>query len=154
MIDELLKSNEKLVQEWHPEFRVFLRKMFVLGAVTTLFLGGVSYSYGVLIWLLSIPIFMLAYVFLFDDYVEWRQRRHDRWLLTNQRLIFLNPDDESGVVSVDLSQVVTIKKWMWWALRIKLGNGQTVMLMFLPQLDDIRTAILSARDQVTGEPDA
>lgn len=145
MTDALLKSNERLQQEWRPEFRIFLRKLLALGLVTALMLGGVSYAFGSLLWMLSLPLFMLA--FMFDDLREWRLRRADRWLLTNQRLIFINPDEETATMAIDLQQIARIRQWMWWALSLKLSNGQSITLMFLPQLDDVCAAIQTARDQ-------
>lgn len=152
MSDALLRTDEKLVQEWRPEFRIFLRKLFALGLVTALMLVAVSAAFAEPLWMLSLPLFMVA--FMFDDLKEWRQRRHDRWLLTNLRLIFINPNEDTPEMAIDLQQIVRVRQWMWWAISLKLVNGQSTTLMFLPQLDDIRHAIQSACDQTTGEDHA
>lgn len=152
MSDALFRPDEKLVQEWRPEFRVFLRKLFALGLITALMLAAVSYAFAEPLWMLSLPLFMVA--FMFDDFREWRQRRHDRWLLTNHRLIFINPDEDTAEMSIDLQQIAQVRQWMWWAISLKLINGQSTTLMFLPQLGDIRHAIQSACDQTTGRDHA
>lgn len=143
-----LRTDEKLLQEWRPKFRIFLRKLYAIAFGTGLLLAAVSYAYAELLWMLALPFFLVAY--LFDDYREWRQRRHDRWLLTNQQLIFLNSDEDTETLAVDLQQIDRIRKWMWWGLKLKMANGQTFTMMFLPQLNDIQSAILSAQDQNTG----
>lgn len=146
-----LQSNEKLLQEWRPEFRVYVRKMLVLGFVTAVVLGGISFSYDALVWLLTLPLFMVAYIFAFDDFLEWPQRRHDRWLLTDQKLVFINPDEDVKERAIDLDQISHVRKSLWWALTVKTAGGQSFTMMFLSPLDEIKSAILSARDQYAGE---
>ncbi|MFT4962397.1 MAG: hypothetical protein ACI92Z_003494 [Paracoccaceae bacterium] len=148
MNDITFKNGEKLLQEWRPQFRIFLRKLYALAGGTGLLLAGVSYAYAEPLWMLALPLFVAA--FMFDDFREWRQRRHDRWLLTNQRLIFINPDEDTEPMAIDLQQISRIRKWMWWALSLKMTNGQSFTMMLLPQLDNIQAAIQTAADQTSG----
>lgn len=145
------QSDEKLLQEWQPEFRIYVRKMLVLGFVTAVILGGFCFYYDALIWLLTLPLFMIAYIFAFDDFLEWPQRRHDRWLLTDQKLVFINPDEEVDSRAIGLDQISRVRKTFWWALSVKMADGQSFTMMFLSPMDEIKTAIVSARDQYAGE---
>ena len=142
MIETLLKSDETLQQQWQPVFRVFLRKLFALALVTAVLLAAVSFAFNTLMWMLALPLFLAA--FALDDYREWRQRRHDRWMLTNHRLIFINADDSAEPVSVDLNQINRVRKWLWWSVQVKLSSGQTISLLFLPQRDEIVAALQSS----------
>lgn len=148
MIETHLKSNETMVQQWQPTFRMFLHKLGALALVTGVLLAAVSIAFSTFLWMLALPFFIAAYVL--DDYREWGQRRHDRWMLTNHRLIFLNPDEDSKPMSIDLNQIVRVRRWMSWAVQVKLTGGQTISLMFLPQAGDVVTALQSA----TGAADA
>ncbi len=152
MTDTQLRTDEKLQQEWRPKFQVFLRKLLAIAVLTGILLGAVSYAYSELLWMLALPFFLAAY--MIDDYREWRERRHDRWLLTNQRLMFINPDEEIETLTIGLDQISRIRKTFWWAISIKMANGQTFTMMFLSPLNEIRTAIQSAQNQFIGEEHA
>jgi len=152
MTDTQLRTDEKLLQEWCPKFQVFLRKLLAIALVTGALLAWVSYAYSELLWMLALPFFLAAY--MIDDYREWRDRRHDRWLLTNRRLMFINPDEEIETLSIGLDQISRIRKTFWWAISIKMDSGQTLTMMFLSPLNEIQTAIKSAQNQFVGEDHA
>jgi hypothetical protein len=146
-----LRTDEKLLHEWRPKFQVFLRKLLAIALVTSALLGAVCFAYSEPLWMLALPLFLVAY--LIDDYREWAERRHDRWLLTNQRLMFVNPDEEIETLSIGLDQISRIRKTFWWALSIKMTSGQTISVMFLSPLSEVQTAIKSAQDAFSGGSD-
>lgn len=153
-----LHHGEALLAEWRPEFRVFLRKLLVVGAVTTVILGGIGGLFGqredLLIWIASFPVVMAFYIFIFDDYDEWPRRRDDRWLLTNRRLLYRNTGDDTRNSEIALTDIVRIRPWMTWTLRVRLSNGQAIVLSFLPDGRAVRAALQSAVDAATGGADA
>jgi hypothetical protein len=145
MSDAALRTDETLLHEWRPRFQVFLRKMFAVAILTGILLGGVSVAYAEPLWMLALPLFLAAY--LFDDYREWSDRRHDRWLLTNQRLMFINPDEDIETLSITLNHISRVRKTFWWALNVKVDGGQTFTMMFLAPLKEVQTAIATAKQQ-------
>jgi len=141
-----LQPDETLVEEWHPRFSVFLRKLIFVAFVTSLFLGGIgSWFGGGLYWLAGLPLAMACYVLIFDDYTEWMRHRKDIWQLTNQRLIFQNGLNGQASADVALTDIRQVKLSMWWALKLGLSNGQTTVMKFLPGRENVRTAITAAR---------
>lgn len=152
MTDTRLRTDEKLLHEWRPKFQVFLRKLLAVAIATGILLAWVAYAYSEPLWMLALPFFLAAY--MIDDLREWRERRHDRWLLTNQRLMFINPDEEIETLTIGLEQISRIRKTMWWAVSVKMANGQTFTMMFLSPLNEVQTAIISAQNQFTGEDHA
>lgn len=133
-----LLESETLLAQWQPSFRVFLHKLVPVAALTTLVLGtiGFGYSSRPLFWIASIPVSMLFYIFIFSDLDEWHRRKTDRWVLTDQRLLFRNLQDSQEDAEVPLDDIAGVKPWMTWALRVTLRNHQTIVMKFLP---DTRT---------------
>lgn len=152
----LMIPGETLLQTWHPNLRIFLRKLLWVGFLTALFLGsgallsGRSTTEILLFWIISTPAAMAFYIFIFGDYDEWFRRRDERWVLTNLRLTFIAPNSNPEPMSVDLADITRIQGWMWWSLRIRLINGQKLTMDYLPNRADIRRSILAARDLATG----
>ena len=152
----MMMPGETLLQTWTPNLRIFLRKLGWVGLMTAVFLGsGTLFVEGsttriLLIWIVSTPVAMAFYIFIFGDYEEWFRRRGERWILTNQRLIFLAPNSTSDPISVDMRDIADIKSWMWWTLRITLLSGQKMTMDYLPNRSEIRASILAVRDQATG----
>ena len=148
------QPGETLLQEWRPEFRIYVRKMLVLGFVTAVLLGGVCFFYDAMIWLLTLPLFMVAYIFAFDDFLEWPQHRLDRWLLTDQNLIFTNPGEDVESRAIALDQISHVRKTFGLGLAVKIADGQSFRMMFLSTADDVKTAIMSASNQYKGKSHA
>lgn len=153
--DTGLHLGETLLAEWRPAFGVFLRKLLVVGALTALLLGaaGMSMSQNVWLWIASFPLAMAAYIFVFDDYDEWPRRRHDRWLLTDRRLVYRHGRDAGQNRAVELTEIARIRPWMSWALRVRLRNRQTLLLSYLPEIGTVRAALDTAVAQAGGGAD-
>jgi hypothetical protein len=145
-----LRRNETVVAEWRPSLRIFLRKMVFVAFVTAVLLGGVGYQYGLLFWLAGLPLAMAVYMLIFDDYTEWVRRRGDIWRLTNQRLMLFGTSESEGPASVDLTDIRDVQHWMWWAIKVKMSNGQTTTMSFLPDLESVRAKLLDMRDKAGG----
>lgn len=157
MTDVTLHHGEVLLAEWRPEFRIFARKLITVGVITALVLGGFGGVFGgkqdIFFWVATFPLVMVVYIFVFGDYDEWPRRRDDRWLLTNDRLIFRNISDETQNADVSLHDIVRIRLWMTWALRVRLDNRRAIVLAFLPDTGSIRKTLQTAVDAATGESD-
>ncbi len=146
-----LHWDEAVLAEWRPQFRVFLRKLLIVGALTALGLGGLSFGLDSLITLLSFPLFMLIYIFLFDDYAEWPKRRDELWVLTNQRLLCSNPMGDEPLAWIHLEDIHRVGGWVPWALTVTLDNRQKVVVSFLADRLNVRDQIRSAVTQARGE---
>ncbi|WP_299352538.1 hypothetical protein [uncultured Shimia sp.] len=145
-----LAPGEIQKEIWRPQFRFFLLKIsFVSGLTTVIFGGAGSFALslsGFLIWVGAFVISAAIYAFVFDDYLEWRARKDDVWILTDRRLIYYNPNDDSSPAFVPLAQVKQVKRWMFWALRVQLYPRDQVMMVFVPERQLIKDAILKYVD--------
>ncbi len=150
MPEVALRRGEKLIAEWRPSLTVFLRKLVFVAFVTAVLLGAVGYQYGLLFWLAGLPLTMAVYMLIFDDYTEWVRRRGDIWRLTNQRLMLFDTSESGSPASVDLADIKVVRRWMWWAVKVRMSNGQTTTMSFLPDQAKMRAAVLTARDAATG----
>ncbi|MCA0871798.1 hypothetical protein LCL97_13250 [Seohaeicola saemankumensis] len=150
MTDVPLHHGETLLAEWRPDFRVFARKLLFVGAITALILGGFGGAFGgrddLFFWIASFPLVMAIYIFVFGDYDEWPRRRDDCWLLTNDRLIFRNTRDDTQNADVDLCDILRIRPWMGWALRVRLESRQAIVMAFLPDGKSVRATLQAAVD--------
>ena len=148
-----LSENETLIAEWQPALRIFLRKLLLVAVLTTLALGGfgIGFTSNPVLWFASIPFAMCFYIFIFSDFAEWHRRRVDRWVLTDQRLLYRNVEDATEAAEVALTEITDVREWMTWALRITLTNGQTVVLKFLPDLTGTGATLRSALQAAKGQ---
>ena len=148
-----LARGERLLAEYRPALRVYARRVSVWATLSaTMFFVGASW-FGVLsplAWLLGFPLAMLAFVFAFGDLQEWRLRRGDRWLLTDRRLIFRNPDEPEGE-GIALNRVAGLRVGPW-GLTLRLSDGTALNMSYLPDRRGVRDSILEARDHNQGAP--
>ncbi|MEQ9694169.1 hypothetical protein [Shimia sp. SDUM112013] len=143
------RTGERLLADWRPEFGLFAGKLLLVAGLTLLMFGPLIVTYSFWAWLVSALGSLVIYVFLFDDHLEWIRRRDDVWLLTDQRLIFANSDAENSPAYIELAEITRIRRWMWWAVHLRLDNGMTVQLKYLPNSKHIQSSIRSARDART-----
>jgi len=149
-----LRRGEILIAEWRPSLRIFLRKLVFVAFVTAVLLGAAGYQYGLVFWLAGLPLAMAVYMLIFDDYTEWVRRRGDIWRLTSHRLMLFDTSESDGPASVNLADITDVQRWMWWAIKVKMSNGQTTTMSFLPDLPQVRSRLMTARDAATGLADA
>lgn len=144
-------EGEKLLADWRPHIGVFFCKVLFISFIEVMVLSPFSLKYGLLSWasFLSWLVFMgtaiLAYIFWFEEHVEWHRRRDEVWILTDKRLIFLNPEDNTPV-GINLIDIVRVKRFLWWALNVRLSNGTTTTMKYLPNSKHVRQTIRAARD--------
>ncbi|MCP4821917.1 MAG: hypothetical protein GY883_22250 [Shimia sp.] len=150
-----LRADEHLIAIWRPAFKVFLRKITVVSLLTAVVLGVIFESFtdfnGPLAWFIGLIASAAFYAFIFDDVFEWRQRRDDHWVLTNQRLMFHNPLEDAEPASMSLANCGASTPWMGWSVRLRLLPSGAVILPYLRDCSEIAAQI---RDAVTAHKDA
>lgn len=172
MSDLELQPGEAVLARWSPKFTVYLRKILFVGLITALLFSVVHIDKLIMglreglpprfllswpaiehpgMFLISLLVAILFYIVIFDDFSEWMRHRNDKWTLTNRRLAFSNGAETAQVGLTDLRRV---RRWMWWAMRIQLADGKSVMVRFLPAQKDVRANILAAQKACTGGSDA
>lgn len=151
-----LARDEVPIEIWQPRFSVFLGKLAFVSCLTALLLGHIftfSYTpYGFLLWAVSVLVAAAIYAFIFDDVFEWRARRDDSWVLTNQRLIFYNPNDDASPAYMPLQTVKMVRRWMFWGVQLKLVPRDAITMLFLKNRKTICTTLRAALSQ-TRAPD-
>ncbi len=143
-----LSPTETLLAVWKPALPVFLRKLATVSLLTAIVLGMAFQSLtdfnGPLAWLISLIASAAFYAFIFDDVFEWRRRRDDHWVLTDQRLLYHNPNEGGEAASLSLANCGTSAVWMGWAVRLRLLPRGAVILLYLRDGSDIARQIRSA----------
>ncbi|MGR3713461.1 MAG: hypothetical protein ACU0A6_10120 [Shimia sp.] len=143
-----LHPDEQLIAVWRPALPIFLRKLAFVSILTALLLGGLIDAFtntpSLLGWGLGVLGSAALYAFLFDDVFEWRQRRDDHWVLTNWRILFLNPTDEAEPATMSLSDCGQASSWMWWSVRLRLLPRGAMMLPYLRDRQAVADQIATA----------
>lgn len=143
-VDDILTEGEVLHATWAPSFGQFIRRFIIVGLLTSLGLGGATYSFGLAAWLTTTAIALLAYGFIFDDYAIWMRCRRDQWALTNRRLIYIDDAEIHMAVSVPLTDINAVKRSMWGSLVISLANRQKITISYLAAAKDAQSRIIAA----------
>ncbi len=165
MSDIALHTGARLLTTWQPHFRVFLRKLLTISALTTVLLGSPISSYmdlaatvsplvALLFWGGAFLLSMAFYAFVFDDFTEWRVRRSDRWWLTNFRLIYGNEAEYDLGSEIELTEIRRVRAPLGWSIRLKLDSGLAVNLPLLPERKTIRRTLRSAVEMAKRGTDA
>lgn len=145
-----MRPGETVLAEWRPALRIWGRKVLFVTFVTALALGLAGWWLQFWPLLAALPVAMAVWFVVFDDWQDWRRHRDDRWWLTGERLIFDNGDDMDPLAWSELSDLVKVQPWMWWALRLRFADGRATMMHFLPDRARVRARLLAARDAHTG----
>lgn len=139
-----LLPGERLLASWQPQLQLFAHRALLLSFVTALALASLGYLTW-LQWLIAVPVFTVIFVVIFDDVSTWFRHRHDRWHLTDRRLIYERLDAPEENAAVALDKIDWLRPWAWWALRIGFVAGTATTMQFVPRPRDIRARILDAK---------
>ena len=143
-----LHTGERVIAEFRPKFTLFLQRSVLLGIATTLGFGlvpGLDITFAQQVALALVIV--LLWAFVFDEWREWVDRRKDRWVLTNHRLILLSPDENDGQAWLNLDDIASVKIWMWWALRVAAQDGRVTIMSYVGPVRRVRRAIEQAAAQ-------
>jgi len=140
-----LVDREKIVAVWRPSFWRFAQQFVLVGAVTSLFLGFTGLALTPLQWVGVLVGSIFFWGFVFDDWKTWLARRGDLWVLSELRLIYFNPDESATPASLRLDQISGLSRWPFLTLRVKMTNGEKVLMRFLAKPTEVRGRILAER---------
>ncbi|MGH1464400.1 MAG: hypothetical protein ACRBBQ_03475 [Cognatishimia sp.] len=148
-----LSPDERVIAIFQPKLGLFLHRTLLVASMTAVLLMGFpKIGLGIVFALVGGLISALFYAFVFGDFEEWRQRRRDRWILTNQRLCFQNPEDDDGVAWINLSDIQTCRRWMWWAVRLTTLDRRVTVLRYVGPVKAVQTILRSAIADAKGDP--
>ena len=71
-------------------------------------------------------------------------------MLTNLRLILINPREEESVSWLSLGDIQSVRLVTWWSVRIKLSDGRVTLMSFVSPVRQVREQLLRAK---AGESD-
>lgn len=149
-IEDILDDGETHHKTWAPSIWIFLRRFVFVGVITSIVLGGVTYNFGFVTWITTTALAIGFYGFIFDDYTIWLERRHDKWALTNRRLLYIEDNDFHNALSVPLTDIAIIKQSFWGSILIQLTNQQKISMSYLADrktaLADISLAVTAASE--------
>lgn len=139
-----LHSGEEIEQVFRPNFLSFLQRTLVVGILTTLgfsLVPGLTISFAMQVGLALLVV--VVWFFVFDEWQDWRDRRADLWILTNQRLILVNPREEENVSWLNLADIVSVRRVAWWSLRLKARDGRATLISYVGPTGPVRASILA-----------
>lgn len=142
-----LHGGEEVLEVFRPRFLSFLQRTLVIGILTTLGFGlvpGLSISFAAQVGLALIIV--VVWFFVFDEWQEWRDRGADLWVLTNHRLILVNPREDDSVSWWNLSDIQSVRRVFWWALSVRANDRRATVMSYVGPLGAVRDRILTARD--------
>lgn len=142
-----LRAGERVLKEYRPKFRLFAQRTLLIGIVTTIAFGsipGLDISYAQQVGLALLVV--MAWVFVFDEWQEWRDCRRDLWVLTNHRLVFINPDEDIEQAWLNLGDIRVVSRILWWSLRIKGSDGRATLMPYVGPVTAVRDDILLAKE--------
>lgn len=142
-----LHGGEELQEVFRPRFISYLQRSLVIGILTTLGFGlvpGLSISFATQVGLALMIV--VVWFFVFDEWQEWRDRGADLWILTNHRLILINPSEDVSLSWWNLSDIRSVRRVFWWALRLKARDGRATLMRYVGPVSDVRARILAAQE--------
>ena len=146
-----LRAGERVVELFRPKFISFMQRTLLIGILTTLGFGlvpGLDISFAAQVGLALIVA--IVWFFVFDEWQDWRERGRDLWVLTNLRLILINPREEESVSWLNLGDIQSVRLVTWWSVRIKLNNGRVTLMSFVSPVRQVRDQLLRTK---AGESD-
>lgn len=145
-VRDILLEGEQTLAIWRPSFWRFAQQFVIVGALTSLLLGFTDVAQTPLQWAALFFGSIFFWGFIFDDWKTWLARRGDLWVLTDSRLIYHNPAEAVEAVGLRLDQITGLSRWPYLTLRVKMADGQKVLMRFLPQPREIRARIWAERE--------
>ena len=94
-----------------------------LGAATTL---GLTAVYGI----------------VFNDHLAWLAAHGNQWVLTDRRLILVSREEPQADIAI--SAIVSVRRWMWWSLRLRLSDGRSLRMDFVDKPTRFRDHLIAA----------
>jgi hypothetical protein len=147
-----LRSGEVILQTHRVKFTLFIQRILLIGILTTIGLGfapylDITFAQNIGITLIA----LVVWVFVFDEWTEWFERKRDHWILTNQRLILQNPDESDQEVWLNLADIHNVKGWLWWSLRVTAQDGRVTIMSFVGPVRAIRNSLRQAVRTAKGD---
>lgn len=142
-----LHGGEEVQDVFQTRFLSFMQRSLVIGILTTLGFGlvpGLSISFAMQVGLALMIV--VVWFFVFDEWQEWRDRGADVWILTNHRLILINPREDVSASWWNLSDIHSVRRVFWWALRVRARDGRATLMRYVGPLSDVRARILAAKE--------
>lgn len=140
-------TSDEIIAQWTPSKRVFLSRSIFVGLLTFGFFSEFAVLLGVnaTVTPLVLVISVVFYIFVFDDFTLWNQHRNETWALSASQLVLTEKDQPNDTAALPLEQIAKIRRWFWWSLTVKLANGTSVEMNYLPRSGRIQKAIQDAK---------
>ncbi|MEP3945321.1 hypothetical protein [Ascidiaceihabitans sp.] len=136
------------VHIWTASPRAFALRCMALFAVTfALLLPGVPFVGGPQALLAALCL-SLIYMFVLDDFAEWRTHKNATWTLTPNALLYQNPMDDLDTHQVSLMDITAVKPRFWWDVVLRLSDGQAVTMRYIENPRQTRDLIQSTKDKM------
>ncbi len=139
--------HDEIIAQWTPSKRVFLSRSVFVGLLTFGFIGCFALLMGlpVVVTPLILLISVAYYIFVFDDFVLWNQHRNEIWRLSQSNLALVEKNHPDQTAALPLDRIVKIRRWFWWSLTVRLTNGTSVEMNYLPRSGNVRKIILDTK---------
>ena len=139
--------EEVEVARFTPRLGLYLQRSFLLSLLTLLaFLCFPFLNFSLAERSVVAVTLVLAYAVVFEEWRDWQNNAGLIWLLTNQRLILLKPDEDDAPAWVNLQDIRNVSIWFWWSIRLRQTDGRAVVMAYVGPVKSIAAHIKQAKD--------
>ena len=141
--------EEVEVARFTPRLGLYLQRSFLLSLLTLLaFLCFPFLNFSLAERSVVAVTLVLAYAVVFEEWRDWQDNSGLIWLLTNQRLILLKPDEDDAPAWVNLQDIRKVSIWFWWSIRLRQTDGRAVVMAYVGPVKSIAAQIKQAKESM------
>ncbi|MEP4196652.1 MAG: hypothetical protein ABJL99_13565 [Aliishimia sp.] len=143
-----LHPDERELRRWRISPQGFALRTAVLFLTTLFCLSPLTFFVSISGLVIASTVLSLLYMWIFDDFLIWRNNRNTLWLLSDRALYIHGPDAPEPVDHrLPLTEITKINRFPLWSLVLRLKPGTAITLPLVPTPRAIRAEIISARDE-------
>lgn len=126
-----LHEGESLQGIWRPTWALFALRELILGGLTSIAVIALIWSFVGAKGILLFPVFLLIFVFAFDDFNDWMRQRHIIWALTNMRIVRIDQADMQNQNSLFVGKIDWVSGAFPWRVDMREADGTILSAAYL-----------------------
>mgnify|MGYP001828096829 CR=1 FL=1 len=138
------------IAQWHTSRRAYGLRLIGVLVLTVLMLAPSLYVVGLWVWLGAGTLLALVYMFVLDDFRDWRRHARAVWTLTSTHLRYENPLEDMEPHQIPLTEITHIRVIFGHSAVLRLQDGQAITMAYIDGPKAARTAIETARTHIKG----
>ncbi len=141
--------EEVEIARYTPRLGLFLQRSLLLTLATLIaFVSVPLLDFSLFQRMLVAVTLVAAYTLVFEEWRDWQNNAGALWILTNQRIILDNTDDDQGPAWVNLQDIRKVSCWFWWSIRLRQTDGRAVVMAYVGPVKTIAQNIQHTKDSM------